>query len=372
MVDPGDTEAWNNWILSFELDRGDVVSADHFRLVDQGCMCTRAGNLAQARVFFDQAREWSAHEHFPDARRVQGEATVYLGDLEYLRGDGACQRRYEQARFLFEALSPHNLGVVSHRLATWHEQNGRATDAWREYNLALTLWRELAREQGRLGNKKRYQKFLEQIGQLESQIDSIMAQVGANPAAGAESPRPDAPIVPTPEATPSASRRVWDLRESLVSVIPIYADLAAGSGLWMSDDGEIQDFAEVDHLLIESKRYKLVNLLDRNSNIRLSRGYLYGLAKVVGNSMDLAGIEDGDFVLFRKSRDVPYMKTNGDIVAATIIRNGQRYGTVKRYRGNPLPGSLEPESTGQHDSIPFNSNEIDPIGQVIAVLKPVR
>ncbi|MBI5304889.1 MAG: hypothetical protein HY868_22335 [Chloroflexi bacterium] len=164
-------------------------------------------------------------------------------------------------------------------------------------------------------------------------------------------------------------KRVWDLGETHVSVFPIYADIAAGNGLWISDDSSILDFAEFDHLLIKNQPHKLVNLLGSDSMIRLSRGYLYGISKVVGNSMNLASIESGDYVLFRQLRDLKYQPSNGDIVVAAVIKDGERFGTVKRFRGVRPNESLEPESTESHGSIPFASTEIDIIGQVIAVLK---
>jgi hypothetical protein len=371
MIDPKETDRWQAWVLEFELERGDVVSLDHFRLIEQGRDFFHAGNMPQARVLFAQARDWALHERMPDARRVQGEALVYLGDVARMTSDQQCQSLYEQARFIFEALSPHNLGVVSHRLATWHEQNGQLHKAWREYNLTLMLWRELTREHGRLGNKRRYHQYVEQLGKLEAQLNYLVTQVGNVNDAVILTTQPTPADAGAQPAHSKHSERIWDMGDTFLSVIPIYSDLAAGSGLWQSDDDRIQNFAEVDKLWIEGQPYKLINLLDRDSMLRLSRGYVYGLAKAIGNSMNLARIEDGDYVLFRKLRDLPYVPNHGEIVVASVVREDQRYRVVKRYCDDPGAQSLESQSTEDHQPIFFSENVIDVIGQVIAVLKRI-
>lgn len=371
MFDPNETEMWHSWILAFEVDRSDIIAADKFQLIDQGRTCAFTGKQTEAQALFMQAREWAMHTRVPDARRVQAEANLYLGDLLRLLNDGTCQTQYEQARFLFEALSQHNLGVVSHRLATWHEENSRFAEAWREYNFVMTLWRELAREAGRLGNKRRYQKYQNQIMQIESQINSIVTSASTNTVAN---PAMDASKVADETGLknkPHTSTRSRNHKETRVLVFPIYANLAAGSGLWLSENDD-QDFAELDHLLIERKHYNWVNLLERSANISISSGFQYGISKIEGTSMNLAGIDNEDYVLYRKLRDLPYVPTNGDIVVASVARDGGRFGTVKRYCEEPSSHSLVPHSTEYHDSIPFDSNEIDVIGQVIAVLKLVE
>jgi hypothetical protein len=369
MINYQDAGAWRHWVFSFELERSGIVSTDHFRLVDQGRMHVQAGNLAQARAVFEQAYAWALQEHLPDARRVQAEATLYLGDLARLQNDGTCVHQYEQARFLFEALSLHNVGVATHRLATWLEQNDRTADAWREYDRVLTLWRELAREHGRLGNRRRYQKYSEQIRQLELQIDAVVLRIGAQPATRQEPEQPRASQAAEPAMNHPVMPPVRRRQASFLSIIPIYTDLAAGSGIWLPNDEGPMIFAEIDHVIIEDHRYTLTNLLNEGTRLRLSRGFLYAISKAQGNSMNLAGIENGDYVLYRTPQDHPYQPTNGDIVVAAVTRGDERYGTIKRYQGNAFPGSLEPVSTEHHERIPIDPN-VEVIGQVIAVLKP--
>lgn len=159
---------------------------------------------------------------------------------------------------------------------------------------------------------------------------------------------------------------------------PIFGSLAAGKPIWQPDSNKIEDFAEVDTLLIHSRQYQFFNLRDNSSAIRMHRNRRYALYAVKGNSMNAlkskvrnsTGLEDGDYVLISADQNGSYDPEDGDLVAAAITDVTGRRGVVKRFRISRGKGLLESESTDpQEPNFDFESNEIEIFGQVIAVLK---
>ena len=71
----------------------------------------------------------------------------------------------------------------------------------------------------------------------------------------------------------------------------------------------------------------------------IKTGYKYFLLKAEGDSMDLAGINDGDLVLIRQQRTAE----NGDLVLALI----DDHATIKEYRHNGNHVLLLPNSSNK-------------------------
>lgn len=375
MLDPSDVHNWRAWVCPLDLDRP-LDSTQDFRMVDQGRQCVLNGDIAGARAGFEQARKWGTPE-------VRAEALVRLGDLDRESNPESSRAFYEQARLLCGAGS-HNLAIVRHRLATLHEEQKRCGEAWSEYTASRAIWVALAKRHGQLGNRNRFRRYSEHLRVLTTHIDEIAAHLatrnaepqpaGAAPKRRVRKPRTVKPSSST-EGKPRTRRRkpANAIPGTWIAAIPIYADLAAGSGLWIGDDDEIQSFAEMGYLQIDGKRYELTSVLGDGSGIRLSRSYWYGMSQVHGNSMNLRGIDDGDYVLYRKPGDSRYCPDEGDLVAASVESRAGRLGVVKRYHlpdgGLPV---LQSQSTEDHPDIRLDEYRVDPVGQVIAVLKPVR
>ncbi len=383
MLAPSDIDNWRRWVYRLDLDRPAAASAQEFNVVDQGRSRLLDGDIAGARAAFEEAYNWGT-------RDVKAEALIMLGDLDRAQNSESSRAYYERASLLC-APGSHNLGIVKHRLATLYEEQQRCGEAWNEYNASGTIWSNLATRHGQLGNRNRFRRYHEHMEVLTAHIKEIAAQLAARPNAEQnekQEPAPAAPAKPRarrsgpakPRKSTAGKPRVRKRKTSTepstgtwLAAIPIYADLAAGSGLWIADDEQSQSFAEVAFCQIEGKPYELVNLLGESAEIRLARSYLYGLSRVHGNSMNLRGIENDDYVLFRKPRDTVYCPEEGHLVAASIPGLDGRYGVVKRFHivdgTSPI---LQSQSTEEHPDIPFDGHQVDPVGQVIAVLKPVK
>jgi DNA polymerase V len=122
------------------------------------------------------------------------------------------------------------------------------------------------------------------------------------------------------------------------------SSVALGSPTAVLDDSAT-DFLEVSKKLIPN----------------LSKAYAFRCA---GDSMDLAGIDDGDFVIVEPQ---PVEIRDSDLVLANV----EECGTVKRFRQNGDAISLLPESSNPiHKPIYLHSSDEGMIvGKIITVLK---
>lgn len=412
MLGPSDAGFWHDWTFPFELERPKRAASQYnFTLINCGCKFADEGNLAEAREAFLKARGSAQGARDVDSIYVHAEALIRLGDLDRAANPPSSRSFYRSARALCEQVSEHNAALVRQRLATLYEEEGNehVEDAYKEYHASIAVWQKLINRNGELGNRKRHRGYREHIAALERRIAELAPRVAARrqdetaadqdrpadeqrPAgeepAAEKAPRSAGPVdAPPPTPAPAAEQTlaapdapppapvepnpIIDITTWLAA-IPVYGDIAAGSGVWNSDDEHGDSFAEVPILRIEGKSYRPVNLAGEGAEIRLTRGYLYGLAKVRGNSMNLRGLENDDYVLFRKSRDTPYCPEEGHLVAASILKLDGRYGVVKRYHVDPEQGPvLQSMSTEVWENIPYDQSNVDPVGQVIAVFKPV-
>lgn len=162
-------------------------------------------------------------------------------------------------------------------------------------------------------------------------------------------------------------------------LMPLFGSLAAGKSLWMGEDSVPDDMVEVDRLRIKGKPYRIINLKDQGRTVRVESSKMYGIAQVVGNSMNRLThklnepryIENGDYVLLAASREGEYAAQEGDVVAAALDDITGRRGVVKRYRLVRGERMLLSESDDPNEgdlSLDNLNGEI--FAEVIAVLKP--
>ncbi len=185
------------------------------------------------------------------------------------------------------------------------------------------------------------------------------------------------PKPPVIKITEKAGSQLEDTIEKLrqltasISVMPLYANLSAGSGVWLGSEDSIEGYLEFDSLLIHGRRYSIYSVTGQLQALQIKRDYFLGAARVSGNSMNRLNIEDNDYVIFQKPRSGSFAPQNDDIVAVVIRdQHDLRVGTIKRYRQSDDRIMLMPESN-EPQWIPqtYKHSEVDFIGKVIAVLK---
>jgi repressor LexA len=133
----------------------------------------------------------------------------------------------------------------------------------------------------------------------------------------------------------------YELRRAPVRDVPLVGRIAAGSPILAEEDIE--------------EIFPLPTELVGNQPVFMLR--------VEGDSMLLAGIFDGDFVVVRRQPEAH----NGEIVAALV--DGHE-ATVKRLHREPGRVVLQPENPDYEPIILTRDVEI--IGKVVAVLRTVR
>jgi repressor LexA len=144
-----------------------------------------------------------------------------------------------------------------------------------------------------------------------------------------------------PRAIEVIEQEEGDLRRAPVRDVPLVGRIAAGTPILAEEDIE--------------EIFPLPTELVGNDPVFMLR--------VQGDSMLLAGIFDGDFVVIRRQPDA----RDGEIVAALV--DGEE-ATVKRLRREPGRVLLLPENPDYEPIILTRGVEI--IGKVVAVLRRVR
>jgi SOS-response transcriptional repressor LexA len=155
--------------------------------------------------------------------------------------------------------------------------------------------------------------------------------------------------------------------------LPVYSEIPAGGPKAIPQF--TGSFLELTRGWIEGKAFFIKNLRGPGRSVNLSPETMI-LLKVTGDSMNRAGIEDGDYVVLRRQDTA----ANGDIIAAEI-RGIDELATLKRFRRQDGKVILKPESTNpKHEEREFRADELkgeqddQPFhvqGIALAVLKPL-
>ena len=175
----------------------------------------------------------------------------------------------------------------------------------------------------------------------------------------------------------TASTLVTKPLGDLVSIPVLSQPIAAGKPIPTLD--EIEEYAQVigDRIVIGNAEYKIKVLgtgrsVDPKPNRKEQCCFI---VPVTGDSMDGAGIYDGERVILHRPKLVSVAPTPGDIVAA-VIKGDDRTATLKYYRERDGKFLLEPESSNpKNKAVPFSpvdfSKRVEVAGIAIAVLKNV-
>ena len=257
-------QRWKFWNLLLPLRRDECLVLREFELIERGRALQTGGNFEDAERLFQEARVWYARAQTLDARRVQAEALVCLGDL-YLdprsKHGKTPEGHYREALTLYQALSHHNFGAVAQRLAIWCEMHGQVAEASHHYQLALETWKALMKEQGRRGNPRRYREYQQQIQQLETQLAALMSN-----AAALTQPKTSLSIPPIPAAPPIIDSQPEEIEVSdkkykptTILLFPRYTAIAAGVGELRPGLEAVQGEFEISEMAIGGESYLLTD-----------------------------------------------------------------------------------------------------------------
>jgi SOS-response transcriptional repressor LexA len=178
-----------------------------------------------------------------------------------------------------------------------------------------------------------------------------------------------------PPPPPSGMRPKNNGKKHLIQDLPVIGQISAGTPLGILPD--TADFMEIDQVILENKKFRIVSLLYNKQVVNLLPKQNFFVLHVLGNSMNQATpepIENGDYVILRELNKAE----SGDIVAAEIVGVDNRV-TLKRFKIESGKIFLVPESADSEFKKPMYLNHIFTKldigfhirGVAVAVLKPV-
>jgi hypothetical protein len=151
---------------------------------------------------------------------------------------------------------------------------------------------------------------------------------------------------------------------------PVVGLASAGASVLTSD--KIEGYGVTETITVYGDLYNIHSLkADQDFRIRFHHDYF--ISPVEGNSMNLAGIQNGDYVLLERPSNDPLDPKNGDIVLAVAHDeegDGKSEMILKRYCKEGKEFWLKPESSEEG----YEARQVSP-GDVraiaIAVLKRI-
>ena len=318
------------------------LSAGKTRKAMEQCQqaLTLSNNMADV-CDFALAQAYKAHIHSLLKQQREGDKTAEQA-IRRLRLSG--DKHNEAITYLIHALIHHRAGAVE--------------EARSAYETGRDHLEKLYRQALAAGNRKQANKYGELAQQVRKRLEQIAQAIAEH-------------YITT--ETDQVSRVSWVSGDAL-HFLPVIGPIPAGQARVSTDD--IQDIVTVvDQATIDDVRYYFKNLYDRGDIIKLDpREYDYYLSRVISDSMDRAEIEEGDYVVLRRSRNLPVSPSPRDIVAASII-DVDREATLKRYIKQGSTIVLRPESSNPEHQ-PYESREGDEgvtiVAVAIAVLKPAE
>jgi hypothetical protein len=299
--------------------------------------------LAQAHMAYIQGlsnKQWETNEG-------DKAADVAMGDFRILKDEHN------------EAITCLIRAYVRYKAQAWN----RSRSAYSACRDRLEKLYRSALATGNVEQAKEYGELKEQICRRLEEIAQTIAERYMPPAP------PDMPTAGPYKAPP-----VSQVAQHSLLFLPVIGSIPAGQAVISNDD--VQNvLATVDQVDIDGTKYYIKRLCGEGNLVRFNwREYEYYLSQVVGDSMNLADVVEGDYVILRQPRDLPTHPDTQDIVAASVT-DIDREVTLKRYIREGRATILRPESSNPKHQ-PYEFLEDDPrvnvVAVAVAVLKPVE
>ncbi|RPI32554.1 MAG: hypothetical protein EHM70_08635, partial [Chloroflexota bacterium] len=162
-----------------------------------------------------------------------------------------------------------------------------------------------------------------------------------------------------------------DYRRSSASLkfCPVVAQLPAGPFAGVGYETEPLGYLQIDRVTVDKKPYAIRTLRSTDNVVSLTADRDYVVVKIRGDSMNKAGIDDGDYVIISAQPDANHR----DIVVAEIDAEDSQ-ATLKRMLKRNGKVILQPESSNrEHRAWEFASLDqgFSIRGVALAVLKPL-
>ncbi|MCB2178590.1 hypothetical protein KQH61_04160 [bacterium] len=295
----------------------------------------------------------------------------------------------------------HRFAVVTwmQGCAYWLQPGSRQNNAISLWQTSIDLFSRLAKDSST--NISRMQWYNEQIdimtrclkyaieeNELPDKRDILGISPQAFPATTTGSKSSGKPVSGSSSTGSGSTPPPLDPVENFLELFVVYEEIPAGLPGAVAyqptprypagyKDLSASDYIEVTRVQIGDTEYHVRTLDTSSRRVNLIDPHHHYVLKVRGNSMNQAGIDDGDFVVLRSQ----VTARNGDIVAAEIIGVDVSRATLKRYTARDKSVTLQAESsdpefegkTWEFSSAVLNKKDEGFYirGVAVAVLKPV-
>lgn len=268
----------------------------------------------------------------------------------------------------YEAVAKWMLGCVQWQIPS---QADDAIVSWENSIEIFESFRSLSSTQASRANW-----YATQVALMQEALQSALDPTGT---LRSPSPSPSSSSSSMPSAAPGSSPSGGGARTpnvDFLNFLPISEEIPAGGFGSTGNDPNPIGYVEIQQFIIEGCPYSITNLRSGGRIINFLPGESYGVIRVKGDSMNRAGIDDGDYVLLKIQGDAD----NTDTVAARI--NGiDTEATLKRFLRRPGKKILQFRSRnpayqvdgGKDKEYEFTDGDrnLEIVGIALAVFKPI-
>lgn len=312
-------------------------------LLSEGHDLCNENKAIQARQSYDQALKLSddlAAVNDKDANRLKATALTCIGAMYLCRKEAdSAIVRFRQSVGIFEQDGDkYGQAVALFALAQAHETQKQWPETFRYYEWSQRVLSHLNSDSTTIYLRQQVEKrHSEAIDHWE------------------KTPKTSAPV------------------REMLGFLPIFGRIPAGDPRIISES--VADYIETDRLIINDRLYYVATSSSPKLRLRFSPFATYIAFRVNGDSMNNAGIDDGDYVILRTNSapGTEPVPESGEIVAVTLPE--EETATLKRFRKKGDQVVFEPDSKNpNHKSYRFDKISSGFPGKIIgihiATLKP--
>ncbi len=175
-----------------------------------------------------------------------------------------------------------------------------------------------------------------------------------------------APVAEKTQTPQPEKRSAKKPQRRVIYNIPVYQYVPAGGWGVVGSDAVAYVDIELEDIIIENVHYQAIDLRGKG-RVTLREGIDYAIIKVLGTSMNLLNILDGDYVLIERQQNAEHM----DIVLAAL-QDIDTKATLKKLFKQKTKIELHPVSTDPENQILTleKPEKLNILGIAIAVFKP--
>jgi tetratricopeptide (TPR) repeat protein len=267
----------------------------------------------------------------------------------------------------YEATAKWMLGCVQ-----WQTPN-QEDNALVSWTQSIDTYERLVIQSQERLSRNRSAWYADRVNEMRQALEVALQPPSSRPAPSSSRAAPDSS--PTP-VEPRATEPPPAAREDVLRFLFLGDEIVAGKPRLSDKDSDLLEYLELDRFLIDGLPHRMISLRGNTRMVTLAQLKNYAIVKVIGESMNATGIDDGDYVLLRFQQS----PEDNDIVAAKIVGLDTE-ATLKRFRkrGKEImlqfrsnnPKYKEPDGRDKELTFDMSDESLQIVGIAVAVFKRV-